>query len=352
MRQAKAAFGKPPNTSPKPVMSEQRKKPFAVGMALKLLELHPDWYFFKIDPGTKAGGMPKGNISTGATNDPTVIDKWPINSNVGLALKKSGLIVADVDVKPGKVGQDTLDALEIENGPMPETYTVRTGSGGTHYYYTETDTAKHVKGNNKFGQDIDCPGYVLIAGCQFEGKFYTTATKATKLAPAPEWFSEYLTDAPMIGDNSQVPAVELDKPGYIIWAIHFLGHDAPPALQGRNGEYTTLMVAARLKDHGISEHTAVELMAEHYNRRCEPPWEIGEGATADRLDVKIRNAWAYLNQTQPGAHTAEVAFGDDPVDSAALKAMVRWWKDRAAIMADGGPTPLELKLMRKKGLKS
>jgi hypothetical protein len=114
------------------------------------------------------------------------------------------------------------------------------------------------------------------------------------------------------------------------------------------------MTAAMLKDIGISQETAIELLAEYYNipGKCEPLWEIGDGPTADRLDVKVVNAWRYLNQTQPGSRTAQVAFGDEPVDSVALDAMVRWWKDRAAVMADGGPTPRELKLMRKKGLKS
>ncbi len=336
-------------------MSE-RKKPFATSTALRLLELYPNWYFFRIDPGTKAGGMPVGNISTAATNDPKVIDKWPINSNAGLALKKSGLIVADVDVKPGKVGRDTLENLELEYGPMPETYTVRTGSGGSHYYYTETETAKHVQGNNKFGQDIDCPGYVLIAGSQFEGKLYTTITKAPKLAPAPSWFAEYL-DAPTIRDNSQVPAVEQDTPDLIAQAIYYLTHDARPSVQFQNGEYALLMTAATLKDIGISEGVAVDLLAEHYNvpkgnsnrPYCEPLWDVGEGPTADRLDVKVANAWAYLRQTTPGAHTAQAEFGDAPVDMAALNRTVQWWRDRAAAIADGTmPTPREQKAMKRK----
>jgi len=294
------------------------KKPFATAMALRLLELHPNWYFFKIDRGTKAGGMPKGNISTAATNDPKVIDKWPINCNVGLALKKSGLIVADVDVKSGKVGADTLDNLELEYGLMPETYTVRTGSGGTHYYYTETDTTKHVQGNNKFGQDIDCPGYVLIAGCQVEGKFYTTITKAPKLAPAPEWFAEYLKERPVptTGEN-EAPAVDLDEPENINRAIFYLKNDAPKSIIGKSGERTTLLVAATLKDLGIGKDKAIELMAEHYNvdGKCDPLWNFFDGPIEDRMDKKIDNAWNYLRQTQPGALgiTAEDDFGADPL---------------------------------------
>jgi hypothetical protein len=295
-------------------------KPFATATALRLLKLFPNWYFFRIDPGTKDGGLPTAWNTTGNTNDPKVISKWPVRSNVGLALRKSGLIVADVDVKPGKRGADTLDELELVYGTMPETYSVRTGSGGTHYYYFETDTAKHVQRQNTFGPDIDSPGFVLIAGCQFEGKLYTTITKAPKLTPAPSWFAEYLIDAaPGTGDNSsQAPAVEQDTPDIIAHAIDYIKHDAKPSIQFRNGEFTLLMTAAVLKDMGISKYMAIELIAEYYNvpGKCEPLWELGEGAVADRLDIKVENAWNYLKQTQPGANTPRAAFGDDPLPPA------------------------------------
>ena len=39
-------------------------------------------------------------------------------------------------------------------------------------------------------------------------------------------------------------------------------------MQGRNGEYTLLTVAARLKDHGIQEHEAVELLDESTTSRA------------------------------------------------------------------------------------
>src|ERR1700688_634473 len=286
------------NAPIKPPSYAKPVKPFAVSTAQRLLALFPNWYFFRIDPGTKAGGLPNDWNTTGNTNDPNVIAKWPINSNVGVALKKSGLIVADVDVKPGKIGQDTLENLELQYGPMPETYTVRSGSGGPHFYYVETDTAKHVQGNNKFGQDIDCPGYVLIAGCQGDGKVYTTIpdAPAKRLAPAPDWFAEYLKERPAadIGDN-EAPAVEPDLPENVTRALYYLQNDAPPSIQGQNGDNTVLAVCGTLKDLGISQEQSIELIEEHYNvdGKCIPVWPFADAAR------KVRNAWAYLKQTQP-----------------------------------------------------
>jgi hypothetical protein len=291
------------------------KKPFAVSTALRLLELHPNWYFFRIDPGTKAGGLPNAWNTTANTNDPKVIEKWSINSNVGLALKKSGLIAFDVDVKAGKRGATTLGELELDHGAMPETYTVRTGSGGFHYYYTETDTAKHVQGNNKFGKDIDCPGFVLIAGCEFEGKFYETVpgAKIGRLTSAPEWFADYLFERPVadIGDN-EPPVVDLDIAENIKRGIFFLKNDAKPSIQGSGGEKALLDVGGTLKDLGISEQEAVALLDEHYNvdDKCIPLWPL------DELTVKVHNAYTYLRETQPGALgiTPEDDFAADPLD--------------------------------------
>jgi hypothetical protein len=58
------------------------------------------------------------------------------------------------------------------------------------------------------------------------------------------------------------------------------------------------------------------LINELYNKEpfCSPPWNIGDGPIADRLDVKVENAWQYLTQTQPGSNTAEADFGDDIPD--------------------------------------
>ncbi len=278
-------------------------KPFATTTALRLLELHPDWYFFRIDPGTKKGGLPNDWNTTGNTNDPKGIERWPSNVNVGIALKKSGLIAVDVDVKPGKRGATTLGELELDHGIMPETYKVRSGSGGSHYYYLETDAAKHIQRQNVFGQDIDSPGYVLIAGCQFDGKLYRTITPVKKLAPAPAWFAEYLkpSDGPEV---DQVPVVELDTRVNEQAAIDYLKNDAPPSIEGQNGDNTLLAVCGTLKDLGISQTQSVELIEEHYNvdGKCIPVWPSEDVAR------KVENAWAYLTQNAPGSRTAAADF--------------------------------------------
>ena len=303
-----------------------------------LLRAHPRIKIFPIKSGEKYPPRFAGNLRL-ASNESKQINDWEKRygpSNWGIALAASHLIVPDVDTRDGKRGAATLERLEFEHGPLPRTLTVRTPSGGLHYYYNEANGVRHQMRVSAFGPEINSTNYVLAPGCRLSSGGSYDIVDDAPIADAPAWFGEYLDTAPLIGDNSdQAPAVDLDQPQNTAWAKHYLKNDAPPSVQGRNGEYTLLMVAARLKDHGISELTAVELLAEHYNMRCEPRWSIGNGELADRLDVKVHNAWAYLTQTTPGAHTAQAEFGDAVVDSRSLDATIAWWRRRTAAEAEG-----------------
>ncbi|MGH6670741.1 MAG: bifunctional DNA primase/polymerase [Xanthobacteraceae bacterium] len=314
-------------------------RPSAVKLPVRLLAAYPQVNLFPITAAHKAPPCFKHNLEL-ASGDPAVLAQWAARypgCNWGISLAKSGLIVMDVDTKPGKRGAETLQRLELLHGPLPPTLTVRTPSGGLHYYFTETANVRHVPRTSAFGPDIDSTNYVVAPGAvtiegprQAAGRYQIMPPTSTPIAPAPAWFSEYLVKA-TVGDNSaagQIPAVDLDQPQNIAWAIQFLKRDAKPAVQNQNGESTAFAVAARLKDVGISKETAITLMAEHYNERCEPPWSFFDGPIADRLDVKIGNAWNYAHQTQPGALSAGAAFADDPIDAAALDAIDAWWKAR------------------------
>jgi hypothetical protein len=99
--------------------------------------------------------------------------------------------------------------------------------------------------------------------------------------------------------------IELDQPANVAWAVHFLNHDAPIAIEGSGGELTTLArVAGVLKDHGLSEDVAFELMmwGSTWNERCDGPWPF------EQLKVKVHNAYLYCQQNRPGAGTAESDF--------------------------------------------
>lgn len=69
------------------------------------------------------------------TDEPTIRgwwSRWP-EAQIGIACgPESGVWVLDVD---GPDGAASLDKLIRENGALPDTLTIRTGSGGTHYFF-------------------------------------------------------------------------------------------------------------------------------------------------------------------------------------------------------------------------
>jgi len=57
---------------------------------------------------------------------------------------------------------------------------------------------------------------------------------------------------------------------------NYLTNSAPLAVEGRSGRKTTMSVLQKCQDLGCRLETAIELMKEHWNDRCTPPWESDE----------------------------------------------------------------------------
>lgn len=286
-----------------------------INIAISFLTAHPNWYIFPIQRLKKYPPCIANNLEL-ASNDILQIRKWHASyrgCNWGLSLKKSRAIVIDVDTKPGKVGMDTWEELIEKHGSLPPTFIVRTPSGGWHFYFEEANGVSHrcLMGENGFGLDVDSPNYVLLPGCALDTGGTYEAINDEPVAPAPEWFGGYLREASNTPDADQEAVVELDSPQQVEWSIDYLKNYAKPSIQGQNGEYTLLMTAGVLKDHGISETKAIDLLLEYYNPRCEPPWGAFDGPVQDRLDVKVRNSRLYLKQNAPGAFTPAAEFGGD-----------------------------------------
>jgi len=88
---------------------------------------------------TSPGKHPIGRVwqNDYLSTAPDVFAAWAARpaANVGIVTgPASGIWVLDVD--PDHGGSERLAELVARFGPLPDTYTVSTGSGGTHYYYT------------------------------------------------------------------------------------------------------------------------------------------------------------------------------------------------------------------------
>ena len=109
-------------------------------------------------PGCSSIGkhpMTPNGYKDGAT-DGFIIRSWfseEPQANLGIVTgKASGIFVLDVDPRNG--GDKSLDVLTTKNGPLPATWTVKTGGGGSHVYfcYPQTDIQTN---HDRLGPGLD-----------------------------------------------------------------------------------------------------------------------------------------------------------------------------------------------------
>jgi hypothetical protein len=159
---------------------------------------------------------------------------------IGVACGPSGLLVVDLDrPKPGQVpppewsmagvtdGSDVLAVLAEQAGqPFPaDTYTVHTGRGGLHLYFTRPPGVR--LGNSAgerggLGWLVDTRGiggYVVAAGSTVDGRPYTVGATRDP-APLPDWLAARLTSParPPATRPASAPAVGR-LPAYLAAAV-------------------------------------------------------------------------------------------------------------------------------------
>ena len=84
-------------------------------------------------------------------------------------------MVLDVDVRDGKRGMESLAALQNAIGALPETFTVRTASGGLHLYFRTWLESSEFPVKLAGFPDIDVQRhgkYVLGPGSSINGGHY------------------------------------------------------------------------------------------------------------------------------------------------------------------------------------
>lgn len=139
---------------------------------------------------SKPGKHPAVKWVSSKTTDPEKIAKWWDCSgiytyNVGISTgKESGITVIDIDA--GKGGLQTWQALS-EKYQLPLTYTVRTGGGGLHLYFSYCPELK--TGTDVLGPGIDIRndgGYIVAPpSLHSSGNLYSIMD-ARDLIPVPD----------------------------------------------------------------------------------------------------------------------------------------------------------------------
>ncbi len=234
--------------------------------------------------------------------------------NIGVST--AGLLVVDADTKGGKDGLGVCSMFGLDDGA---TFTVATPSGGRHFYFTSVFAVNNSA--QKIGDGVDVRGdggFVVGPGSVLDAAFpenkgsggpYETVNDV-EVQPAPAWLHE------SVGLRRERAPGERDTGGRndpkdIARAREWL-LEHEPAVEGDAGDNHTFVTAARLREHDLSADVVFELMFDHWNDRCSPPWDY------DDLRKKVDNAFNFASNSPANKSIAAVLDGLEPLPPPAL----------------------------------
>ena len=268
------------------------------------------WPVFPIKAGQK--NPPVVKFGTEATTDRQKVEKWwrsdSSKRNIGIRTG-DGLVVLDLDVKAD--GPNSLIKLLHERQEvLPDTYAVKTHSGGAHYYFK---TNRDIRNSaSRVGPGIDVRGhngFVVAAGSYIEEtNAYYECVADHALAELPEWLADL-----MEGDTPTA-AVEVDDEQPLI--------DVPKG--ARNDRL--FKEAAGLRGKGW-QHDAIRTAIGERNKQFTEPLDDSE------LDLIASQAAKYTPNSQ--------SFYDDQMQQLELAKHVE--KIRTEPHPDEQTRPLKLK---------
>jgi len=243
--------------------------------------------------------------------DPVLEIEQPYN--IGISTNKFGdgaLLVVDVDNKDDKKGNETIIELELEGKNFPKTLTQKTPSGGFHYIYSVSEPVKQAVElfGKKSGIDIRSRGGLFVgAGSEIDGKNYLI--NKNPIVEAPQWLIDkcnegILSERKALNETTK----KVNQKSAKARAKNYLKNDAPIAIEGQGGDYTTFKVVSRIRDFGVLKESALDLLLDNWNDNCQPPWGI------DQLQIKIENAFSYA-QNKGGVDSPESDFEATEQDS-------------------------------------
>jgi len=219
-------------------------------------------------------------------------DTWP-NANIALNVGEANMMVLDLD--PGH----SMKELEQNVGPIPSTLLrARTPRGGLHLYLRISDGEIVAPSASKLAPQVDVRSfhsYVLLAPSQTAAGGYSWESEGKPAYRTDEILKASNTGREKHKDHDTW-IIEADLPENIESAIKWLKGEAKVAVDGRGGDNMAYATAAHLLSLGISEALAFDLLWEHWNPRCSPPWSPDN---MEHLRQKVENGYSY-NVSPPG----------------------------------------------------
>jgi hypothetical protein len=213
---------------------------------------------FPCQPGGKAPLTRRGYKD--ASTDPETIrqwwTRWPA-ANIGVPTgERSGILALDVDLDKG--GFESLDAL---TSSLPDTYTVRTGRGGAHFYfrYPPGSGIGLSSGDLPPGLDIRGEGgHVVVPPSHTTGPY--TVVDDQPLAAPLEWLLEPLRS------QRRASVSAIPRPKSQVSPVFCSG----PIPEGSRN-VTLTSIAGRLRAQGHDDASLFTALEQANEDKCTPP---------------------------------------------------------------------------------
>ena len=237
-----------------------------------------------------------------ATTNKRKINKWwdefP-RANIGLDVGGAGMVALDLDTyKPDFDIEEVRDALDHE---LVTELVQSTPRGGTHLFFQLGRGEKIPPSSSKVAKNVDVRSfhsYVLLAPSRTQDGEYAWVSEG-KPMQRPAFLMEMAKEAREKDEDHDTWTIEADLDENVEIAVRYLREEAQVAIEGVNGDDMAYRTGAMCKSFGLSPETAFDLMWQHWNPRCIPPWQPEE---AEHLEYKVANAYRY-NTSPPGNMT-------------------------------------------------
>lgn len=261
-----------------------------------------------------------------ATTDETTIRqwwrRWP-DANLAIVTGKvSGFFALDGDLRHG--GDDTLQELEAQHGPLPETVESQTGGGGFHKLYRSPGyPMKSGAGVLGPGLDVKADGGYIVAppSLHMSGRRYewevTSHPDEVPIAEAPAWLLDKLRPEATNGNGRGFTVGEKIKDGERNNTLYRLVR----SLKARELSYEAILAALRAENQAKCQpplpDAEVEKIAEHATEQPDrPEFAATNGADRQESALTAETPWPTLDAAALQGLAGEIVRAIDPYTEA------------------------------------